>query len=52
MKNARRKLEVPMPAAMLCKKFKVRRTGKPVALKKCKTKYACIVVDIAGKGMN
>ena len=33
MKNARRKLEVPKPAAMLAK-FNVRSAGKPVALKK------------------
>ena len=32
MKNARRKLEVPMPAAMLCKH--VLTTGKLVALKR------------------
>ena len=43
MKNARRKLEVPMPAAMPCKiqREKYRETCR--VEKKCKTKYACIV---------
>ena len=43
MKNARRKLEVPMPAAMPCKleREKYRETCRVV--KDCKTKYACIV---------
>ena len=43
MKNARRKLEGPMPAAMPCKtqREKYRETCR--VEKKCKTKYACIV---------
>ena len=43
MKNARRKLEVPMPAAMPCKlqRDKYRETCR--VEKNCKTKYACIV---------
>ena len=32
MKSARRKLEIPMPAAMLCKTSMCRRAGKPAAL--------------------
>ena len=42
MKNARRKLEVPMPAAMLCKlqREKYRETCR---VDECKTKYPCIV---------
>ena len=43
MKNARRKLQIPMPAAMLCKIQceKYRETCR--VEKKCKTKCACIV---------
>ena len=43
MKNARRKLEVAMPAAMPCKiqREKYRETCR--VEKDCKTKYACIV---------
>ncbi len=43
MKNARGKLEIPMPAAMPCKtqREKYRETCR--VEKKCKTKYACIV---------
>ena len=43
MKNARRKLEVPMPAAMPCKLQceKYRETCR--VEKDCKTKCACIV---------
>ena len=43
MKNARRKVEVPMPAAMPCKiqREKYRETCR--VEKNCKTKYACIV---------
>ena len=42
MKNARGKLEVPMPAAMPCKlqREKYRDTCR---IDECKTKYACIV---------
>ena len=42
MKNALRKLEVPMPAAMPCKlqREKYRETCR---VDECKTKYACIV---------
>ena len=48
MKNARRKLEIPMPAAMPCKlqREKYRETCRVDA---CKTKYACIVE--AGESM-
>ena len=44
MKKARRKLEIPMPAAMPCKihRKSYRETCRVVE-KKCKTKYACIV---------
>ena len=43
MKKARRKLEVPMPAAMLCKiqREKYRETCR--VEKNCKTQYDCIV---------
>ena len=43
MKNARRKSEVPMTAAILCKiqREKYRETCR--VEKKCKTKYDCIV---------
>ena len=43
MKNARRKWEVPMPAAMPCKtqREKYRETCR--VEKRCKTKYACTV---------
>ena len=42
MKNARRKLEVPMPAAILCwiQREKYRETCR---VDECKTKYVCIV---------
>ena len=42
-KNARRKLEIPMPAAMTCKlqRDKYRQTCRTV--EEHKTKYACIV---------
>ena len=42
MKNARRKLEVPMPAAMPCKsqREKYRETCR---VHECKTKFACTV---------
>ena len=44
MKNARRKLEIPMPVAMPCKKLQFTAVEKPTAvLGKHKTKYACIV---------
>ena len=44
MKNARRKLEVPMPAAMPCKlQRKYRETCR---VDECKTKYACIAEGI------
>ena len=43
MKNARRKLEVPMPAAMPCKTPREECTETCSVEKKCKTKYACIV---------
>ena len=33
MKNARRKLEIPMPAAMLCKLHYARAAGKPAAIR-------------------
>ena len=43
MKYARRKLEIPMPAAIPCKlqREKYRETCR--VEKDCKTKYACIV---------
>ena len=41
MKNARRKLETPMPAAMPCKHCPCRETC--CAVGEHKTKYACIV---------
>ena len=41
MKNARKKLKVPMPAATPCK-IQLRETCRGVE-KKCKTKYACVV---------
>ena len=43
MKNARRKLEIPMPAAMLCKfqRDKYRETCR--AIGEHKTKHACFV---------
>ena len=68
MKNARRKLEVPMPAAMPCKTRREKYTETCSVEKKCKTKYACIAEadesarkrmegshhedHIAGNGMN
>ena len=43
MKDARRKLEIPMPAAMPCK-TPINSSGKTFrGIGKCKTKYACIV---------
>ena len=43
MKNARGKLEIPMPAATPCKTYweKYRETSS--GEKKCKTNFACIV---------
>ena len=41
MKNARRKLDIPMPAAMPCKHCPCRETC--CAVGEHKTKYACIV---------
>ena len=43
MKAARRKLEVPMPAAMLCKKPAHCRGETHRNIEKRKTKYVCIV---------
>ena len=43
MKNARRKLEVPMPAAMPCKTQREMYRETCCVEKNCKTKYACIV---------
>ena len=43
VKNARGKLEVPMPAAMLCKIQRDTYRETCSVEKKCKTKYACIV---------
>ena len=43
MKNARRKLEIPMPAAMPCKTPVNCRGEKCRNIGKRKTKYACIV---------
>ena len=43
MKNARRKLEVPMPAAMPCKIQREKYRGTCRVEKDCKTEYACIV---------
>ena len=43
MKNARRKLEIPMPAAMLCK-TPINSSGETYrGIGKNKTKYACVV---------
>ena len=43
MKNARRELEVPMPAAMLCK-IRIKSSGETHRnIGKRKTKYACVV---------
>ena len=43
MRNARRKLEIPMPAAMLCK-TPIKSPGETCRSSgKHKTKYACIV---------
>ena len=41
MNNTRRKLEIPMPAAMPCKTSSGRETCRSIG--KHKTKYACIV---------
>ena len=43
MKNSRRKLEVPMPGAMLCKTPVNCRGETCSSIGKRKTKYACIV---------
>ena len=43
MKNARRNLEIPMPAAMPCKIQREKYMETCRVEKKCKTKYACIV---------
>ena len=43
MKAARRKLEVPMPAAMPCK-IPIKSSGETHrSIGKCTTKYACVV---------
>ena len=43
MKAVHRKLEVPMPAAMLCK-IPIKTSGEYHRnIGKCKTKYACVV---------
>ena len=63
MKNARRKLEIPMPAAMPCKTSLCRSSRETCrTIGGHKTKYACICKSdesnryhedhIAGKGMN
>ena len=43
MKNARRKLEVPMPAAMPCKIQREKYWETCRVEKNCKTNYACMV---------
>ena len=43
MKNVRRKLEVPMPAAMLCRTGHEEYRETCSVLDNCRTKYACIV---------
>ena len=43
LKNARKKLEVPMPAAMPCKIQREKHRETCRVEKKCKTQYACIV---------
>ena len=43
MKNARRKLEVPMPGAMPCRTRREEYRETCSVLDNCKTKYACIV---------
>ena len=43
MKKARRKLEVPMPAAMPCKTRREEYRETCRDMENCKTKYACIV---------
>ena len=43
LKNSRRKLEVPMPAAMPCKTQREKFRETCSVEKKCKTEYACIV---------
>ena len=43
MKNARRKFEIPMPAAMPCEKAVNCRGETCSSIRKRKTKYACIV---------
>ena len=43
MKNVRRKLEVPMPAAMLCRSRREEYRKTCSVLNSCKTKHACIV---------
>ena len=43
MKNALRKLEIPMAAAMLCKNRREEYRETCSVTEICKTKYACIV---------
>ena len=43
MNNARRKLEIPMPAVMLCKTPMNGRGETCRSIGKRKTKYACVV---------
>ena len=45
MKNARRKLEIPMPAAILCRTSTVHKHARRLValVGQHKTKYACIV---------
>ena len=43
MKNARRKFEVPMPAAISCRTWREEYREACCVLDNCKTKYACIV---------
>ena len=43
MKNARRRLEVPMPAAMPCQTRATCRGEACRSIGKCKTKYVCTV---------
>ena len=43
MKNARRELEVPMPAAMPCKIQREKHRETCRVEKRCKTKYDCVV---------
>ena len=43
LKNARRKLEVPMPAAMPCKTRREEYSKNCSVTENCKTKFACVV---------